>query len=495
MNKSNSNPQINNDELISMDDLLKDDLDTAVELKNENAGDTNVDVKVEEPKEAENKEKSKNLGVKYGAAAAVGVGVAAAGAYAIDGMNAPAPAAAAEGVVAENVADESMNSAATAEEIANIITGGSEEEVVAEEPAVVEEEIVVEEPAVVEGEVVIDEPAVVEGEVVVDEPAVIEEVSMDDLVVEEPIDEVAAEHEAVELEEEIDGEESELDYIVDGAIEGEESELDEMVSESVDLPEEPSIEIPVEPAPESATLHFDINDVNLSNAVNDNMDFNQAFAAARADIGANGVFEWRGGVYGTFYQNEWENISEEYKQEFNNHDWRGEFDLVDNAPNVLPDDPINLAGDDSINMIDDDLHAHLPNYIPEDGKPNVISDPASIGHDSIDLPGVGHLADNGGHAIDGFALNVVPESVVPELVADSAEDFSGAYVLTEDPSVNMIAMADDIIDVLPVDIAENVDIDVQVMNVVPADDMSAFEPMDDSIVDDMAINSIDDVLI
>lgn len=38
--------------------------------------------------------------------------------------------------------------------------------------------------------------------------------------------------------------------------------------------------------------------------VNDNMSFSEAFAAARQEVGAGGVFQWHGQSYGTFYENE-----------------------------------------------------------------------------------------------------------------------------------------------------------------------------------------------
>lgn len=50
--------------------------------------------------------------------------------------------------------------------------------------------------------------------------------------------------------------------------------------------------------------------------VNDNMSFDEAFQAARAQVGAGGVFEWHGGVYGTYTTDEWNAMSEQEKAEF-----------------------------------------------------------------------------------------------------------------------------------------------------------------------------------
>lgn len=44
--------------------------------------------------------------------------------------------------------------------------------------------------------------------------------------------------------------------------------------------------------------------------------FAEAFAAARAEVGAGGLFEWNGHHYGTYYKEEWDALPEEAKNEF-----------------------------------------------------------------------------------------------------------------------------------------------------------------------------------
>lgn len=53
--------------------------------------------------------------------------------------------------------------------------------------------------------------------------------------------------------------------------------------------------------------------------VSDDMSFSEAFAAARAEVGAGGVFEWHGGVYGTYYAEEWNSMTSEEQQAFGSH--------------------------------------------------------------------------------------------------------------------------------------------------------------------------------
>lgn len=50
--------------------------------------------------------------------------------------------------------------------------------------------------------------------------------------------------------------------------------------------------------------------------ISDDMSFGEAFAAARAQVGPGGVFEWRGNVYNTYNAEEWNAMSPEDRAEF-----------------------------------------------------------------------------------------------------------------------------------------------------------------------------------
>lgn len=60
-------------------------------------------------------------------------------------------------------------------------------------------------------------------------------------------------------------------------------------------------------------------EVKVATSVNDGMSFNEAFAAARAEVGPGGAFEWHGGVYGTYTAAEWNNMSAAEKAEYGDH--------------------------------------------------------------------------------------------------------------------------------------------------------------------------------
>lgn len=61
------------------------------------------------------------------------------------------------------------------------------------------------------------------------------------------------------------------------------------------------------------------DNIAVATNIDDSMSFNEAFAAARSEVGAGGAFEWRGNVYGTYYAEEWNAMTPEAKAEYNNH--------------------------------------------------------------------------------------------------------------------------------------------------------------------------------
>lgn len=50
--------------------------------------------------------------------------------------------------------------------------------------------------------------------------------------------------------------------------------------------------------------------------VSDNWTFSEAFDEARRQVGAGGVFSWHGGIYGTYYEHEWERMSDAQQSAF-----------------------------------------------------------------------------------------------------------------------------------------------------------------------------------
>ena len=63
------------------------------------------------------------------------------------------------------------------------------------------------------------------------------------------------------------------------------------------------------------TSHTAENGIRVAE-VDQNLSFGEAFAAARAEVGAGGVFHWHGRTYNTFTENEWENMSDAEHHQF-----------------------------------------------------------------------------------------------------------------------------------------------------------------------------------
>ncbi len=85
---------------------------------------------------------------------------------------------------------------------------------------------------------------------------------------------------------------------------------------------------PVEPGKEEASEEtaeatnqpaWADGDIAVATGVTDDMSFNEAFAAARAEVGPGGAFEWHGNVYGTYYANEWNAMTPQERDEFGDH--------------------------------------------------------------------------------------------------------------------------------------------------------------------------------
>ena len=158
--------------------------------------------------------------------------------------------------------------------------------------------------------------------------------------------------------------------------------------------------------PEPETL----DNIQLSHMTDDSMSFNEAFAAAREEVGPHGIFEWRGGVYGTYYADEWANFSDEYKTQFSNHNWRSDFEEI-NEPVKPEDNVVPHFGEHEIR-------------IDENGLEYISLTDAITGNEVKIMPGNLQYA-----VLDeyGDLLGVVPEASLAE---DSVTE--GCYVFDEE---------------------------------------------------------------
>lgn len=79
-------------------------------------------------------------------------------------------------------------------------------------------------------------------------------------------------------------------------------------------------------------------------SVNNDASFGDAFEAAREQVGAGGVFEWRGNLYNTFHIEEWDTLTSGDKSNFTSN---VKIDEEYSAANNVVSDTVNYADNDS----------------------------------------------------------------------------------------------------------------------------------------------------
>lgn len=103
---------------------------------------------------------------------------------------------------------------------------------------------------------------------------------------------------------------------------------------------------PEQAAEEQPEVVTEVEDVTASVAetlpvaeVSDEMSFGSAFAAARSQVGAEGVFEWRGNYYSTYTKEEWDAMDAdargEYMQKYYETDMNADTDMETETEEVV----------------------------------------------------------------------------------------------------------------------------------------------------------------
>ena len=97
----------------------------------------------------------------------------------------------------------------------------------------------------------------------------------------------------------------------------------------------------------------------------DSMSFSQAFAAARAEMGAGAAFCWRGGVYGTYYKEEWQSMTHQQKAEFTELAVSEAADMTSHANHHLAANHHTNDEVEIINATDSDSNDHHDTNVHE----------------------------------------------------------------------------------------------------------------------------------
>lgn len=130
--------------------------------------------------------------------------------------------------------------------------------------------------------------------------------------------------------------------------------------------------------------------------VSDDMSFSQAFAAARAEVGAGGAFEWHGRVYGTYYKNEWDEMSAQERHDFETAAIRGSHAETSAAVGTTHND--HYAVDDTTDKYTHDGQAE---YTQHD-----MVQVDTVDDDEVRILGLESVQDEDGGQINIAALDI-----------------------------------------------------------------------------------------
>lgn len=139
------------------------------------------------------------------------------------------------------------------------------------------------------------------------------------------------------------------------------------------------------------TPSWAVGDIQVAEGIEDSMSFSQAFAAARAEVGPGGAFEWHGNVYGTYTADEWNSMSAVEKADYNSHFAWNQIDTSNNIsseniemvavnPDPIPESVLETQTVTQIEIVDADPQ-------PEIEVLGVVHDPetgANIGGLNVD---------------------------------------------------------------------------------------------------------------
>ena len=191
--------------------------------------------------------------------------------------------------------------------------------------------------------------------------------------------------------------------------------MNEMTAQAAEPAETEEVVLEPEVDPNSLAATVTDGDVAIATTVDDSMSFSEAFAAAREEVGPGGVFEWHGQVYGTYYESEWNNMSEAERSEYYSHMRWGEgggaedyHDTPNHQENIAEVTP---GGDE-------------PNYLHHtSGSEDVVTD-----NSEVEILGLEHVVTEDGQEWNVGGLSIDGQEVV---VLDVDNDMMGDFALAD----------------------------------------------------------------
>jgi len=171
----------------------------------------------------------------------------------------------------------------------------------------------------------------------------------------------------------------------------------------------------------------------IAHNVNDDMSFDEAFRSAHDEVGAGGVFEWHGQLYGTYTESEWNSLSDAEKMEYNSHlRVVGKPDYASNVSNHDTDEqPVEAPTDDlAVNDTEasegsDEVSVDTEDVAVNDTEASESSDEVSVETEDVAVNDteVPESSDEVSVETEDVAVNdtEVPEGG-EEVAVDTAED-------------------------------------------------------------------------
>ena len=195
----------------------------------------------------------------------------------------------------------------------------------------------------------------------------------------------------------------------------------------------------VEEVPTETTQdHIEVHDLEVATNVDDSMSFSEAFASAREEVGAGGLFMWRGHSYNTYYKEEWDSMSSAEREQY----WANVHHT-----NLHDDDP------------GDNYPGGFTNFDP-DGKPiggNSEAEPLVLSEGSIyeryDLDGDGVIdaasVDVDGNGIEDFVIDTDGDGEFDTLLLNTDLDENGELVYEEERTIGGVMIDDPVLEDTP----------------------------------------------
>lgn len=229
--------------------------------------------------------------------------------------------------------------------------------------------------------------------------------------------------------------------------------------------------------------------LQIAEASNEDLSFNEAFQAARAEVGPGGVFTWHGNLYGTYTMEEWDNLTSDEKAEYASRiHWDNidstESDVAEFAPETTDADEISSEEvtvaeptyddeeDDDIEVIsvqhDDEVvvdeYQGEPILTDEDNVTVTTEEEVEVveGETEVEILGVVH-DDATGANIGGMSIGG-EEAILVDMDGDMAFDYMGV-----DTNGNGVVEAEELVDIQD----HNISVSTFDALATPSDDMLA----------------------